>query len=382
MQSSPATRILYLVHDLNDSAVHQRCRMLSDGGACVTLKGFYRGAEPPKTVPGADHILSLGRTYNGGFLHRIYKALCAWIFWARHAVGDGPVDIVIARNLEMLVLAHRARGFFKKPPVLVYEVLDIHRLMLGAGMPARLLRRVEAFFLPVVRMIITSSPAFMTEYFENFYSSLPRVQLVENKIYDPDRHITGTCQQLTPAPPWVIGWFGVLRCRKSLILLRDLVRAYPDRIRVDLRGRPALDQIPDFHDIVAATPGMHYEGPYKHPDDLESIYSAVHFVWAIDLYEEGQNSSWLLPNRIYASGAYRRPSLVQAGVETARFAGARGIGVPLSRPMEDSIKEFFATLTPEKYTHLAQAMVCVRLSDFVAAREDAVEFVAALQEVV
>ena len=68
---------------------------------------------------------------------------------------------------------------------------------------------------------------------------------------------------------------------------------------VDLRGRPALDAMPDFHDKVARTKNVAFHGAYRNPEDIGTIYGQVHFSWVIDFYEEGQNSQWLLPNRLY-----------------------------------------------------------------------------------
>ncbi|MES2146149.1 MAG: glycosyl transferase family 1, partial [Pseudomonadota bacterium] len=52
--------ILYLAHDLDDSAIWRRVVMLKNGGAEVTPAGFRRGTGP---LPGP--ALVLGATGNG-----------------------------------------------------------------------------------------------------------------------------------------------------------------------------------------------------------------------------------------------------------------------------------------------------------------------------
>ena len=42
-------------------------------------------------------------------------------------------DVVLARNLEMLIIASRARNLYAPRAALVYECLDIHRLLLSQG---------------------------------------------------------------------------------------------------------------------------------------------------------------------------------------------------------------------------------------------------------
>jgi succinoglycan biosynthesis protein ExoL len=74
---------------------------------------------------------------------------------------------------------------------------------------------------------------------------------------------------------------------------------------------------------------MRFEGPYRNPDDLAKIYSEVQFAWAIDYFEEGQNSKWLLPNRLYEGCLHGAIPIALAGTETARFLSEHGIGLRL-----------------------------------------------------
>ncbi|TIV45163.1 MAG: glycosyl transferase family 1, partial [Mesorhizobium sp.] len=82
-----------------------------------------------------------------------------------------------------------------------------------------------------------------------------------------------------------IGWFGALRCRRSLELVADFTRRQAGRFEVVLRGRPALSEFPDFHGFVEAEPWLSFEGPYRNPEDMAAIYGQVHFSWAIDFFE-------------------------------------------------------------------------------------------------
>ena len=76
------------------------------------------------------------------------------------------------------------------------------------------------------------------------------------------------------------------------------------RFEIVLRGRPAYSEFTDFDGFVAAEPYLRFDGAYRNPEDLAAIYGEVHFSWAIDFFEEGLNSSWLLPNRLYEGCRY------------------------------------------------------------------------------
>jgi succinoglycan biosynthesis protein ExoL len=157
------------------------------------------------------------------------------------------------------------------------------------------LRLLEDSLWRQTDLLLTSSPAFIRNYFapRKFPSA---VQLVENKVlhleHEADSH---ELKRPAPGEPWRIGWFGVLRCRKSFDMLSRLTRELPGRVEVVLRGRPAPSIFPDFESEVARTPGMSFGGPYRNPADLGAIYGDVHFAWARTEYMKdafGERSRW------------------------------------------------------------------------------------------
>ena len=127
-------------------------------------------------------------------------------------------------------------------------------------------------------------------------------------------------------PPWRIGWYGVIRCRKSLELLAALDHQLPGQVKVEIRGRPSLNVIPDFDALVAATPGLRFLGPYDRRRDLAPMYRGVHFAWAIDYYEAGANPDWLLPNRLYEGSLRGAVPIALARTETGRWLAGRQAG--------------------------------------------------------
>ena len=343
-------KILYLAHDLADAAVHKRVSMLRDGGAILTVAGFRRSPQPVRDVAGYIPI-DLGQTHNGKFAQRIWAVLRHVLFPVCNAAFRES-EIIIARNLEMLAIgARHATGF--PSPVLVYESLDIHRLLLKKGPIGILLRRIETWLSKKSAVLITSSQGFIDAYFSRY--TMP-VRLIENKVYDPQEKIP--VENIGPArlagPPWKIGWFGVIRCRKSLQLLANLAIRSKGAVEIVIRGRPALDQIPYFYDVISRTPGMHFAGAYKYPEDLPGIYRDIHFTWAVDFYEEDGNSSLLLPNRLYEGGLFNTVPIALKSVVTGRFLDRLKIGVTLDEPLHKSLPLFFDALTTDHYRALEE----------------------------
>ena len=193
--------------------------------------------------------------------------------------------------------------------------------------------------------------------------------LIENK------HLDLTAARLAPAwaprrpgPPWRIGWFGCLRCRKSLDILTALAARRPDLVEVVIRGRPAPAVFQDFADIVEGVPGMRYGGPYD-PRETAALYRDCHFSWAIDYYDEGRNSAILIPNRIYDAGAHHCVPLALAGVETGRWLARRGVGVLLEDPLRE-LEALFERLDADGYRALEARMASVDPNAFRADRAE------------
>ena len=385
-------QVTYLAHDLDDPSCWRRVEMLRRGGATVRIAGFRRGAGP---LPGPATVL--GHTANGRLLQRVQAILAAAPRIARLVPepaapqAGAPAETILARNLEMLALGaallrHRRRNGIEAR--LVYELLDIHGMMLGQGAVHRALRRIEAALMRRAGLVVLSSPAFASRYLEPWGQPAIPTLLVENKPFAPEGpDHTGAGQGAPsgpspgidepaapppvraagiPAPadgafgrPLVIGWFGMLRCAWSLHTLDTVTRADPGRFRVVLRGRPALDVIPDFHAVIAANPDLVFEGAYRWPDDLPAIYGAIDLAWLIDRYQAGANSDWLLPNRLYEGCLNGAVPVVLDGTEVARRTAAWGCGLPVPEPEAPSVGAVLAGLAPARLADLQAAVAAI-----------------------
>src|SRR5687767_4768934 len=102
--------------------------MLKHGGARVTVAGFQRAdnllADDPDVV-----TIGLGQTRDGRLSQRALAVAKAAATLKRRLQGLAPPDVILARNLEMLVVARHAARLFSHRPAVVYECLDIHRLL-------------------------------------------------------------------------------------------------------------------------------------------------------------------------------------------------------------------------------------------------------------
>ena len=303
--------------------------MLMRGGAEVQLAGFHRSSAP-STVNGITP-LNLGATADGALAQRATAVMQNVALPAKIRSAMQNADLLVARNLETLAIAQRIAG---KRPV-VYECLDIHRSLLDRGIAGKAIRSIEAQLLKHTKGIITSSPGFIREYFDHRPTGDTEVRLIENKILLPPGL---TLQALEPpserhGPPWVIGWFGMLRCKRTLSELIALAGELEGKVEIQIAGKPSTTELPDFEAQVAEAPYCHYTGPYS-VDELPDLYAQCHFAWAIDWFEEGQNSEWLLPNRLYEATAHATVPIVLKRHEVGRWLAQKNAGLRIVETLE------------------------------------------------
>lgn len=351
-------KIAYLVHDLNDAAVHRRVDALRRGGADVAVAGFYR-REPISEISGAP-AMALSQSHDAGFLQRVLVVLIHLVRRdrLRGAVADAPV--VISRNLEMLFLAASVIGPGQR---LVFECLDIHRLMLRRDLVGRMLRWLERRLLARCNLVLISSPAYRREYFRAMQGYRGEILLVENKVLEQGRARASSApakpvNSALPGPPsarapWRIGWFGMLRCRRSLDLLCELAERSAGDVEILIAGRPSPTVLADLEVRVAQTRGVAFAGPYD-PRDLARLYRSIHFSWCIDFFEEGLNSSWLLPNRLYEGIANGAVPVALEAVETGRWLADADLGLRLRSAA--TIGAELAAMTPSRFAGLSRAV--------------------------
>ena len=360
------SRIAFFAHDSTDSTVVKRVAAFQAHGACVTGFSFRRRGRPERPM-GWENI-PLGITDDRNYLARLPKLLWGMLKVLRHARQLRQCDVLYARNIDMLLIAVLAKLFTGVKGIVVYELLDIRDVFLGERWVNRLFRRVERRLMAACRLVVISAPDYATHYLQVMQNYHGPWFLMENKL---SAHTLPTSaapvESLPPGPPWVVGMFGVLRCRRSLDILCEVARRLPDKVAISLYGVLSETDIPldELATITQHIPNVTYGGAYTAPRDLPKIYSAAHYIWALDFLGESGNSDWCLANRIYEGGAMGTVLLAERGNSTGRMVEREGLGFVLTEPFADALAAFIEDMTPEKYEAARQRLKAVKRSVFV-----------------
>lgn len=366
--TSPLLRVAFFGHDWTESTVIKRVCALQAAGAKVT--GFmFRRPRANKTVapPSWDNI-ELGITVDRNYAARLPRLIAALPRLARCRSTLRECEIFYARNIDMLLLAVLAKALLRCRAPVVYEVLDVQRIFTGAGRKGRIMRWAERRLLKHCALLVVSSPEFIARYFTPMQGYRGPWQLLENKVCKDQVAIDEQAPAARPpAPPWVIGWFGTLRCRRSLAILSEVARRLGNHVAIEIRGIPSHEDITvsEIAALCEQNANIRYFGPYRSPADLAEIYGQVHFAWCVDYLDAGANSDWLLPNRLYEGALYGAVALGRRGTATGRMIEANGLGWTLSDPLEGSVHDLLSSLTSDSYARARQAVEAKDRSMFV-----------------
>lgn len=349
-------KIGYIVHNLNDPAVERRCIMLERGGASIALAGFCRDVKIVEAVKRRAPKL-LGQSADAAFVQRALNTLKNTFANSGLRNFFADCDVILARNLEQLAIASNLAG--ERP--IVYECLDIHRSLVGNGVAAKAVQFVEGRLLPRTDLLLTSSPAFMREHFDHRPLNAP-AELIENKLLVADGDVPKRLQA-DLNQPIRIGWFGMLRCSQTFAFLTELLARADGRIEVLVCGKPSTAELPEFAQRVEQVPGMIFTGPYSY-SDLPALYGQCHFAWTIDWFEEGLNSSWLLPNRLYEALSHGAIPIALADIELGHWLAEHGVGFRAQNP--EHAMERLLSFTAADLAAMQAEVMQVAESDVVA----------------
>ncbi len=361
-------------HDAHDAAVQRRIASFMRAGAEVRGFTMRRGPAFDPPWPNVD----LGETRDAAFAQRLGALAHAARMLSGHKKTLADADIFYARNLDMALLATQAKSMSRSRAQIVYECLDIHRFMTRTDALGATMRALERRLLKACGRVIISSPAFEREYFAKRHPGAYRAQIIENRMppgfdYGPRPSEAHTHEGVVN-----IGWFGNLRCKRSLGLLLDVAARFPDRVRLSLRGAPAKAEFSDFEAAVAGRANVRFGGRYRWPDDLATLYEGVDLVWAGDFHDAGANSKWLLPNRLYEGGYYGAPPFAPADSETGRWIEAHGFGFTLDEPLETTLPDFIEQLTSARIAQARARLMAAPESVFLQDEREIPDLIASL----
>ncbi len=348
--------------DRDEPSQVRTIRAIQASGAQVRSLSFHR-ENMPRTSPDWQDI-PLGRIANGTGPRRLF-GLAVGAIRALAKLGQlGRPDILVARNLDMALLAVLCGMFLRHRPTVIYQCLDVHPVLRGSSLKSRLAREAERFVLSRADRVVVSSPEFVSRHLHRLAPAATDFFLMENRILwtgpPPQR---ATVPDRTPGPVR-LGWVGTLRCPQSFGLLLDVADRMGSEIEIIMRGVVHQHMLPDFSARIAQRSNVHYQGGYTYPQGLADAYDGLDLAWGQELWDRGGNTDWLLPNRLYEAGYFGCPLIAISGSRTADRIAADGGGIILDRADADELARRVCGLPPGVLRDMRRQLLARPEADF------------------
>ena len=361
---------VYFGPDAAETGTRRRLAQIRQVGARVVGFTFRRHNYHQTFVPDWENV-SFGVIPAGRYGRRL-GALARALLSVLRRPGLPKPAIIVARNLDLLAIALAARMLGRLKGPVVYEVLDIRGVLLGASPIAVLLRFAERQLLRHCDALIVSSPGFATRYFRPIQGYRRPIILVENRLNpaalaasrqpEGDWLSRGRTKREVDLSHLVVGWVGAFRCARSAALLAGLARRLP-QIRILLAGVPTYCDHETFRRTFDGLSNVTFHGEFPYPRGLYDVYAQIDLNWGFDLSKRGGSGRWLLPNRLYEGGFFGVPMLTESDSETAAYVERLGIGWAVA-PDEDALVDLIVRRLPSDYPAVKAAAVAAMDTEF------------------
>jgi len=309
-------KVLSVLPVLGQPRYSKRISMLQDLGFNIEVVTFERDYHKGR-LPNCN-IKSLGKLSHGKYLQRIFKLIKALPI-LRNAIKKN--DIVYASGPDMAYLSLFAGIGLSKPVIL--EIGDIREIQVVKGLFGDLVRIVDKYLVQKCSLIVSTTPAFIEEYYKKCLNVKIPFLILENKLEktNEEKVFKNTTNKMR------IGYFGLLRSLWSWEVLKNLAILNPNNVEIILAGYPINPK--SIIEDSNAINNIMYLGEYKSPNDLSKLYGEVDLIWAVypdpEVVEKKQRWSQLASrsNRFYESCYFKTPliSLINSadGIEVNKY---------------------------------------------------------------
>jgi len=337
-------KILFFLSNLTDSYYYKRINALNQLGAEVEILAFKRKYYERKKY---DYPYTLlGKIQHLHYFKRILPILKSTpVVRSRLRAAD----VIYIFGIDMLVLYWLSTLGLRAKGKVVFEVCDIQPALVGNSLMSRLFRLVERLLMRKVHVLVVTSKAFVTEFFQKIQGLTQlRYLVIENKLDKKSTRLPDHNEMKNSSDVLRIGYFGVIRCPRSMEILKTVAEKGRGRVRIYIRGFYSKNNV-DIETYVKENPWIEYGGQYLSPDDSPYLYGNVDFVWACYPYEGTHIGNWLWArtNRFYEACFYEKPMIVQANSEEGRVVREKGIGMCLDLSDVNACVEQILATSPD-----------------------------------
>jgi succinoglycan biosynthesis protein ExoL len=301
-------KILFASSTIGAPIFSKRISMIKKAGYYVDAITFDR-KEHKGRVPDCE-INTLAEIEDGKYVKRFFIMLMV-IKKIREKIRK--TDLIYAAGGDIALIIHIANFGLKRKVIM--EVSDIREIQTDDTYKGDVYRIIDKIIAKKSSAIIATAPGFINEYYKKWLNVKKKSLIIENKL---DYEIKGIkfCEDYKRGEDLLlrkkikIGYFGILRCKKTLEILHTIAETNKDNIEIVIAGTPTA--IVGYMQNIKISNNLKYLGPFKSPDDLPCLYNQIDLVWACYPFPEKKswNWRWARTNRYYECCYFKKPMIV------------------------------------------------------------------------
>lgn len=342
-------KILSLLPVIGHPRDSKRIDMLTEAGFDVEAVAFERDYHKGR-LPNCP-VEKLGKISHGQYFRRLIKMM-AVLPKLRQAIRRNHG--VYTSGPDMALIAWISGLGLRRP--LFLEIGDIRAIQVAPGLLGGIVRFIDKTVASACSLLVVTSAGFLDHYYRKRLKTVTPAIVIENKIES-----TTTGQTVLPPKrnpqlsfsdhPLRIGYFGVLRCEWSWLVLEAFAKAWKENVRITVAGHPMCTI--DIPERVKDLANVEYLGPFQSPQDLPDLYSAVDLVWACYPGPDSDRPEWWTAqaicrsNRFYESCFFRTPLISLRGSGDAEIVDRYGIGLVLKDQEIPEVVKSLSQLQPQ-----------------------------------
>jgi succinoglycan biosynthesis protein ExoL len=271
----------------------------------------------------AIDFINLGEIHHGKLISRISVYFKAMRIIFNEKSTNSPTDIYFfGFDLLPWIAVFGTRNKCR----LIFEIPDIRESFFQRNLAARLMKSLLKYSLKPVFMVVVTSELFVNRFLKNHAIVPENYCVLENKVHLPDNALPLKEMGLEI----VIGFFGLIRCEKSLQFLLQLLDS-TDKFKLLIYGY-FINISQETQTRIKEHPKVSFKGAYKSPQDLKKIYSQIDLSWVAYPFQDPSkdgNFRYAMTNRYYEAGFFRKPMIGNKHSGDAEKIEANAFGLTL-----------------------------------------------------
>lgn len=337
---------LSLAHSLVQPRVGRRIAQISEIIDRQIVFGYERKlyASAFQVDPERVTVVSLGDAGKGVSAIRVARLLRGFASIA-HVMISGHPAMVYCFSIDLGIVGLLAKIVGAR---LCYEISDLHFSTKHTGFFNRVGIFAENVVLRSADIVVTTSPYFDEDIRLRVPRVLNRRSVIENGLPEEFMRKVPRTREVVLSPlrgrPIRLGVIGAFKYVDVLIAFLEVVKEFPMRYVCAIYGDGFWRK--QISDICTGSVNLILNGPYRNPEDLETVYHDVDLVVA--LYDATDpNVRLALPNKLYESVYFAKPLIVTAETALARRVLEWGVGYAIDSSSRTLVRRFLEDLKLE-----------------------------------